>query len=59
LEHGVHCELQRTLLREMLLKHIAAGNGLRKGTPHRSAAGDVNRSSGGRRRRKDPAPPKP
>ncbi|MCP4359641.1 MAG: radical SAM protein [Chloroflexi bacterium] len=23
LEHGVHCELKRTLLREMLLKHIA------------------------------------
>ncbi len=33
LEHGVHCELKRTLLRETLLKHIAAGNGLRKCTP--------------------------
>jgi radical SAM protein with 4Fe4S-binding SPASM domain len=33
LELGVHCELKRTLQREMLLKHIAAGNGLRKRTP--------------------------
>jgi len=40
LEHGVHCELKRTMQREMLLKHIAAGNGLRKRTPQRSAAGD-------------------
>jgi uncharacterized protein len=29
LEHGVHCELRRNLLREMLLKQIAAGNGQR------------------------------
>jgi radical SAM protein with 4Fe4S-binding SPASM domain len=28
LEHGVHCELKRTLLQKMLLKHIAAGTGL-------------------------------
>jgi len=28
LNHGVRCELNRTLLREMLLKRIAAGNGL-------------------------------
>ena len=33
LEHGVHCELRRTLLREMLLKRIAAGNGRPKRTP--------------------------
>ncbi len=26
LEHGAHCELKRTLLREVLLKHIAAKN---------------------------------
>jgi len=44
LEHGVHCEVKRTLLREMLLKHIAAGNGLRKHTPQRSTAGDVSTS---------------
>jgi len=36
LEHGVHCELRRTLLREMLLKQIAAGDGLRKRAPKRS-----------------------
>ncbi len=30
LDHGVHCEIMRTLQREMLLKHIAKGNGLRK-----------------------------
>ncbi len=45
LEHGVHCELQRTLLREMLLKHIAAGYGLRKHTPQNNAAGDVSTSA--------------
>jgi uncharacterized protein len=33
LKHGVRCELNRVLLREMLLKHIAAGNGLWKRTP--------------------------
>jgi radical SAM protein with 4Fe4S-binding SPASM domain len=44
LEHGVHCELKRILLREMLLKQIAAGNGLRKRTPLRSAAGEVSTS---------------
>ena len=47
LEHGVHCELIRTLQREMLLKHIATGNGLRKRTRQRSAAGD--RSTSGRK----------
>jgi len=41
LEHGAHCELKRVLLQEMLLKQIAAGNGLRKRSPHRCAAGDV------------------
>jgi uncharacterized protein len=30
LKHGVYCELNRTLQREMLLKHIAAGDGLWK-----------------------------
>jgi uncharacterized protein len=45
LEHGVHCELKRILLREMLLKHIAAGNGLWKRTPQQSAAGDVSTSA--------------
>jgi radical SAM protein with 4Fe4S-binding SPASM domain len=44
LEHGVHCELKRTLQREMLLKQIAAGNGLWKLTPQRSSAGDVSTS---------------
>jgi radical SAM protein with 4Fe4S-binding SPASM domain len=33
LEYGVHCELRRILLREMLLKQIAAGKGQRKHTP--------------------------
>ena len=33
LEHGPRCELNRILLREMLLKQIAAGNGLWKRTP--------------------------
>jgi radical SAM protein with 4Fe4S-binding SPASM domain len=33
LRHGVYCELTRTLLREMLLKHIAAGKGLWKRNP--------------------------
>jgi uncharacterized protein len=32
LKHGVRCELNQVLLREMLLKHIAAGNGLWKRT---------------------------
>jgi radical SAM protein with 4Fe4S-binding SPASM domain len=45
LEHGAHCELKRTLQREMLLKQIAAGNGLRKHTPKRSAARDVSTSA--------------
>jgi uncharacterized protein len=42
LHHGAHCELKRVLLKEMLLKEIAAGNGLRKRSPHRCAAGDVS-----------------
>jgi uncharacterized protein len=42
LEHGVHCELRRALLREMLLKQIAAGNGLRKRTPQIGAADDLS-----------------
>ena len=33
LKHGVRCELNRLLLRETLLKHIAAGNGLWKRAP--------------------------
>lgn len=33
LAHGVRCELNRVLLRETLLRHIAAGNGLWKRTP--------------------------
>jgi uncharacterized protein len=33
LNHGARCELNRILLREMLLKHIAAGNGLWSRTP--------------------------
>lgn len=33
LKHGARCELNRVLLREMLLKHIAAGNGLWKRIP--------------------------
>jgi len=33
LKHGARCELNRILLREMLLKHIAAGNGLWQRTP--------------------------
>jgi uncharacterized protein len=33
LQHGVRCELNRILLREILLKHIAAGNGLWQRTP--------------------------
>ena len=33
LNHGVRCELNRTLLREMLLKRIAAGNGLWQRAP--------------------------
>lgn len=44
LEHGVHCEIIRTLQREMLLKHIAAGNRLQKRTRQRSAAGDGSTS---------------
>jgi uncharacterized protein len=32
LEHGVHCELKRTLLREMLLRHIAARSGRQQST---------------------------
>jgi radical SAM protein with 4Fe4S-binding SPASM domain len=44
LEHGVHCELKRTLQREMLLKHIAAGNGQWKRIPQRNAAGEVSTS---------------
>jgi uncharacterized protein len=48
LEHGAHCELKRVLLQEMLLKQIAAGNGLWKRTPRQSAAKDV--STSGRKR---------
>jgi len=33
LVHGTRCELNQVLLREMLLKHIAAGNGLWKRIP--------------------------
>lgn len=33
LQHGARCELNRILLREMLLKHIAAGDGLWKRIP--------------------------
>jgi radical SAM protein with 4Fe4S-binding SPASM domain len=33
LKHGVYCELTRTLQREMLLKHIAAGDGLWRRKP--------------------------
>lgn len=32
LEHDIHCELKRTLLQEMLLKHIAIGDGIWKRT---------------------------
>jgi radical SAM protein with 4Fe4S-binding SPASM domain len=46
LEHGVHCEMRRILLQEMLLKQIASGNGLRKRTPRRSAAGEVSTLAG-------------
>ena len=45
LQHGAHCELKRVLLQEMLLKQIAAGNGVRKRTPQQSAAGDVSTNS--------------
>jgi uncharacterized protein len=42
LQHGAYCEIQRTLQREMLLKHIAAGNGLlRKRAPRQSSAAGV------------------
>jgi len=34
LEYGVHCELKRMLLREMLLKRIAAGNGVGRHAVH-------------------------
>jgi radical SAM protein with 4Fe4S-binding SPASM domain len=44
LEHGVHCELKQTLLKEMLLKHIAAGNGLRKGISQFSITGNISKS---------------
>jgi uncharacterized protein len=33
LKHGVRCELNRLLLREMLLKHIVTGNGLWRRAP--------------------------
>jgi uncharacterized protein len=35
LQHGVRCELNQALIREMLLKRIAAGNGVWKRTPMR------------------------
>ena len=35
LRHGVRCELNRILQREMLLKYIAAGNGVWKRNPMR------------------------
>ena len=41
LEHGVHCELRRTLLREMLLRRIAAGNGQSKYTPQPISTADI------------------
>ena len=41
LVHGVHCELKRVLLQEMLLRQIVAGNGLRRRTSQQSAAGEV------------------
>lgn len=42
LEHGVHCDMRRTLLQEMLLKQIAAGNGVRRRRPRRRAEGREN-----------------
>jgi uncharacterized protein len=42
LAHGVHCELRRALLREMLLKHIAAGNGSSKRIQPQNWAGTRN-----------------
>jgi uncharacterized protein len=45
LEHGAHCDLKRVLLQEMLLKQIAAGNGLRRRAPQRRDAGEVPTSA--------------
>lgn len=45
LQHGAHCELKRVLLQEMLLKQIAAGNGVRRRKPKQCAAGDVSTNS--------------
>jgi radical SAM protein with 4Fe4S-binding SPASM domain len=41
LTRGVYCELSRILQREMLLKHIAAGDGLWKRTPNTDPPRDV------------------
>jgi uncharacterized protein len=45
LHHGVHCEIRRILLKEMLLKHIASGNGIQKGVPRFSPARNLSKSS--------------
>ncbi|MCD6401238.1 MAG: radical SAM protein [Anaerolineales bacterium] len=42
LEHGAYCELRRTLQREMLLRHISAGNGVWHRPSQRSASGGVS-----------------
>ena len=41
LEHGAHCEMRRTLLREMLLRGIAAGDGRLERTPQPVFAAEI------------------
>jgi radical SAM protein with 4Fe4S-binding SPASM domain len=42
LEHGIHCDIMRTLQREMLLKHIAASNRKHKYASQRIEIEDIS-----------------